>query len=233
MTGPAGSPAGRPAGTAAGSTAGPATAPASAPAEASTQEASGRRRIGRRGAAAAGGRSADAPAGVSSGEGTAAGGRWWRRRTAPWWLVALLAAVSVAAAAAGLALLARPSQADLRDSALSAGRSYVERLTTFDARTLDEDVAAVERVSTEQFSAEYGETIAAVRDQVQADQTVSAGEVVAVGLEKLEDDRAVVLVAVNAEITSAGQPARTEANRVRVELVRQDGSWLLSGVDRL
>jgi Mce-associated membrane protein len=145
----------------------------------------------------------------------------------------VLAVLAVAGVVAGAVALARPSPADLRDSALSAARSYVQTVTTFDARTLDEDVAAVRRLSTDEFAAEYEETIAAVRDQVLAEQTVSVGEVVAVGLERLEGDEAVALVAVNAEITGAGQPPRTEANRVRIALVREDGSWLIRGIDRL
>jgi hypothetical protein len=33
--------------------------------------------------------------------------------------------------------------------------------------------------------------------------------------------------------TTAGQPARTEANRLRMALVRRDGSWLVERVERL
>lgn len=132
-----------------------------------------------------------------------------------------------------LALLARPDEAETRQSAVLAATRYTTSLTTYDARTLDDDVARVRRVSTDEFAGEYAESIEDLREQITAEQRTSAGEVVGAGLEELDGDTATVLLAVDQRITAAGQPARTEATRVRVELVRRDGTWLLRSVSRV
>ncbi len=145
---------------------------------------------------------------------------------------ALVVAV-VCATALAVTLLARPSDTELRDSALVAARTYTASLTTYNAGTLDEDIARVKRVATGQFAEEYDETISSLLDQLQADQASSKGTVVGAGLERFERDEATVLVAVNQEITSAGAASRTEASRLRMVLVRRDGSWLVSDVERV
>lgn len=211
MSGPAGRPAGTVAGTAAGTVAGTvAGTPVGTPSDAAPEPepdpppASPSRRLRR-------------PAGRPS-----------------WAVVfaALLVAV-VCATALAVTLLARPSDAELRNSALEAARIYTTSLTTYDARTLDEDVARVKRVATGEFAEEYDETISGLLDQLQTDQASSAGTVVGVGIERLSRDEATVLVAVNQEITSAGSAPRTEASRLRMALVRRGGNWLVSDVQRL
>jgi Mce-associated membrane protein len=204
VTGPAGTPSGQPSGSVAGTA--PAAPPAAPPAE--------------------------PPAGPSEQADT----RGRRRRPArpSWGLVAaaLLVALLALAVVAGL-LLARPSQDDLRNSALEAARTYSASVTTYDASTLDRDVERVLRVATGDFREEYESTIDQLRPQIEQQKTVAVGTVVAAGVETLEDDRASVVVAVDQNITTAGQPARTEANRLRMALVRRDGSWLVERVERL
>lgn len=157
-----------------------------------------------------------------------------RRGGAPWWALAITSAVAVLAVLALVVVLfARPSEQALRDSALLAGRSYVTDLTTYDARTLDTDVAKVKKISSPQFAKEYDANIAKVRDTILKAQTVSTATVVGAGVEKLTGDSATVLVAVNQTFQAPGQQPRTEANRVRVVLVRTNGNWYLNGVTRL
>lgn len=147
---------------------------------------------------------------------------------------ALAAAVLVAALVlAVVALVRTPSQDEVRESALVAARTYATSLTTFDARTLDDDVERVTRASTEQFAQEYAQTIDQLRPTVEADGTVSAGTVVGVGIEELEGDTATVLVAVNQQLDSTAGTPRTEANRLRMVLERRDGRWLIRSVERL
>jgi Mce-associated membrane protein len=149
------------------------------------------------------------------------------------WL-GLVAAVVVSALVLALLWLVRPSSDDeVRDSALLAARTYTTSLTTFDARTLDEDVERVRRSSTAEFAAEYDETIAGLRETLDTQQTVSTGTVVGAGLESLEGSTASVLVAVNQQLSSGGAEPRTEANRLRMVLERRDGQWLIADVERL
>jgi Mce-associated membrane protein len=156
------------------------------------------------------------------------------RGGAPWWLLGVVGALALAGlVTSALLLLSRPSDDSLRDSALQAAQQYTTTLTSFDARTLEEDIERVKGVSAEEFVAEYEQTMAGLREQIASDQTVSVGSVLAVGMERLDGDEATVLVAVNQQITSAGAEPRTEANRVRMTLVRGDGSWLVRSVARL
>jgi Mce-associated membrane protein len=210
--GPAGTPAGRPAGTPAGKAAGSTRAVAAdAPATSTkTPEGAGT-------ASAAAGPTPKKP----------------RRAGAPWWLFALVCLLALAAAITAGVLLSRPSDADLRASAVEAGSRYTQLLVSYDASTLDDDVRRMKGVSTQEFAAEYDSTIAEVRDRIQTDRTVSVGTVRAVGVEELGEDSATVLVAVDQEITAEGEQPRTEASRVRMELVRQDGRWRVQAVERL
>lgn len=155
------------------------------------------------------------------------------RQRPPWWLLGVVAAIALAGLVTSLALLLRPSGDELRDSARTAAERYTQSLTSYDARTLDEDVARVKRVSSPTFASEYERTITALRQQISTGQLVSVGTVVGTGLERLQGRTAVVLVAVDQQVTQAGQPPRTEANRVRLTLERANGRWLLAGVERL
>lgn len=212
MTGAAGTPGGAPAGTVAGSTAG--SSPADPGPEPHDEQGAPGPAPGRR--------------------------RWLWRGPSRWpalgrrvWLAVAGAVVVGTLVLAVVALLRMPSDAEVRDSALLAARTYSTSLTTFDARTLDEDVERVRRSSTPEFAQEYDQTIAQLRETVTAEQTVSTGTVVGAGLERLSGDTATVLVAVNQEIVSAGAPPRTEANRLRMVLERREGDWLIRDVERL
>ena len=154
-------------------------------------------------------------------------------RGAPWWLVALLGVLAVGGLVLSAVLLSRPSDVELRESAVAAGTRYAEFLTTYDARTLEEDVARMAAVSTEEFAEEYRGTVEGLRARITEQSATSTGTVVGTGVERLEDETAVVLVAVDQEITGSGQEPRTEANRVRMRLVREDGSWVVAEVERL
>lgn len=149
------------------------------------------------------------------------------------WLLAAATVVVVALVLAVVSLVRAAPEAEVRESALLAARTYTTSLTTFDARTLDEDAERVRQASTESFAAEYGETIEALRAGFEAEQTVSTGTVVGAGLEQIEDGTATVLVAVNQQLVNATGEARTEANRLRMVLERRDGRWLIGSVERL
>jgi Mce-associated membrane protein len=166
-------------------------------------------------------------------EGRAARTRSALHRTAPWWVVLLVGALALVGLVGSAVLLARPDDAAVRASAVEAAERYTALLTSYDAATLEEDVARVRAVSTDGFADEYAETIDSLRDQITGQSTVSVGTVVGAGLEAVEGDTATVLVAVDQALTAQGQGARTEANRVRMTLVRQGGSWRVSAVERL
>ena len=156
-------------------------------------------------------------------------------------LVALaVALVSIAIAVVALLLGQREQeqQEAARESALAAARERTAVLTTYDHRTLDDDFATVLETATGEFNAEYRKTIEQLRPTFEKTQAVAVGEVVAAGLESLDaadggPDRAVAVVAVDQVIRTAGAAPRTERNRLRMELVRPDGTWLVQRVERL
>lgn len=165
------------------------------------------------------------------------------RSGAPWPALAVAIAVAViAVAVAAAALLSRgESAADveaLRDSALEAARERTTTLTSYDHRTLEQDMAKVLETATGEFEDDYRSTTAQLSGTFKQTQAVAKATVVAAGLEELEtpDDgpvRAVVVVAVDQVITTKGAPPRTERNRLRMELVRPESTWLVSSVERL
>lgn len=156
-------------------------------------------------------------------------------------VVALALALVCLGVAAAALLLADPAVERVdraRDSALQAARERTVTLTSYDHRRLDEDFAAVLETATGEFKAEYEKTTQQLTQTFLQQRAVAVAEVVAAGLEEADvdgegEDTAVAVVAVDQVITTTGQPARTERNRLRMELVRPDGTWLVRRVQRL
>lgn len=168
-----------------------------------------------------------------------------RRDGAPWIVVALALVFALLCLAVAGAVLATQRGTDVdasavqvRASAVEAARERTVALTSYDHRRLDEDVAGVLATATGAFEQEYASTVESLRETFVSGQVVATATVVAAGLEGevVEDEtgeRAVVVVAVDQVITTAGAEPRTEPNRLRMTLVRPDGTWLVEGVERL
>lgn len=154
-----------------------------------------------------------------------------------------VALVALALAAASLLLadpaVERAERADrARDSALQAARERTTTLTSYDHRRLDEDFAAVLETATGDFKAEYEKTTEQLKQTFLQQRAVAVGQVVAAGLEEADvdgegEDTAVAVVAVDQVVQLGATPARTERNRLRMELVRPGGTWLVRKVERL
>lgn len=167
------------------------------------------------------------------------------RSRPPWSVVAVALALAVVSLAIAVAVLltaggrsATGQLDEVRSSALQAARERTTALTTYDHRTLDRDVAAVLETATGQFEQEYRETAEQLRPTFMQTQAVAAAEVVGAGLESVQvppdgPPRAVAVVAVDQVIVTAGAPRRTERNRLRMELVRPQDTWLVARVERL
>lgn len=128
--------------------------------------------------------------------------------------------------------------AQVRASALEAARERTVALTSYDHRTLDEDVAAVLSTATGAFEQEYTSTVEQLRETFVSSQVVATSEVKAAGLEgevadTEQGERAVVVLAVDQVIATAGAEPRTETNRLRMTLVRPQDTWLVEAVERL
>jgi Mce-associated membrane protein len=153
------------------------------------------------------------------------------------WLVGGLAVVLVALLVA-LALVV--TSRDGSDEELAAAQREVARAArteavaflTVDHEDMDPLVDAVLAGATGDFAEQY----AAQRDTLVSEavrtEATSTGEVVALGVGDLDDDSATVLVAANSTVTNTrtGPDGQVRYYRLRLDLVREDGRWLTSGV---
>lgn len=164
-------------------------------------------------------------------------GRPQRAGGAPWWVVAVSVTAAVVALTLAAALLVSGGGGDDREqdrrSALDAARERTVALTSYDHRRLDADFARVLETATGPFAQEYAATTGSLRPTFVEQEAVATGEVVAAGLESASGDRAVAVVAVDQVIRTRGASPRTERNRLRMTLVRRDGTWLVEQVQRL
>ncbi len=117
------------------------------------------------------------------------------------------------------------------DEILSAARSGVVDVTSFDYLTLDQDLAEIEAVTTGDLRDEVFGTLDSRREQLISDQQVSSTEVIAASLTEASPRQATALVVLRARQKSLLTPQETVTRyRVEVTLELVDGNWLLSGL---
>jgi Mce-associated membrane protein len=168
-------------------------------------------------------------------------------------LVALLVlGLIVGVALGGKALSdARSDRADLaaaddaREEAMAAARSFAVRLTSYDYRHIDEDVAAVSAGAGDSSRCEKRDDGTPVKDAegcfkteydlaggaqfqklMKDNKAVSKGEVLSAGVVSSKGDRVVVLLAVDQTASNANRPSpRVDHTRIQLTLERIDGEW--------
>ena len=151
-------------------------------------------------------------------------------------LVPTLAAVLLALLAA-IAFLwsTRPGESavstDDYAEALQAARSGVVDLTSFDHLTLDDDIQQIRRVATGDLREESVAELDGRRQQLTELQAVVNTEVVGAGVTRADDDDATVLMVIQSTQESGANPqAQISRYRIQVDLAKEDGRWLLSGI---
>jgi Mce-associated membrane protein len=148
--------------------------------------------------------------------------------------VALLAALAVAAAAVLLVAAPKVSEAgtreDRREAVLTAARQQAVNFTTLDYRRLDRDLGRVEAGATGQFRNQFRSGAAELTELVTQNKAVAKGEVLEAGIVSEDADSARVLVVADSEVTNTGSGGEPQMRhyRIRMDLVRQDGRWLVS-----
>ena len=114
---------------------------------------------------------------------------------------------------------------------LSAARSGVVDVTSFDYLTLDQDIAEIEEVTTGDLREEVSTTLQDRREQLIIDEQVSSTEVIAASLTEATATQARALIVLRARQKSLLTPQETVTRyRVEVTLELVDGRWLLSGL---
>jgi len=160
------------------------------------------------------------------------------RLVAPLWLAALLAVLALlGAAAVGLAVTlpgGDGSQSE-RDQALSAAKTEVPVILSYDYRHFDADQAKAKSMLTGRAVADYSKAMAtSVQPAVVKNKAVVQAETDGAGVEAVAPDGHQVTVVVFGEqkVTNSSLSApRTDLFRIRATLDLVDGHWLVSKFD--
>jgi Mce-associated membrane protein len=121
-----------------------------------------------------------------------------------------------------------------RDVALAA-RGETLALLTVDHRNMDALVDRVLAGATGAFAREYAARRDALVRRAVRQQSVSSGTVAALGIDRFDGDSATVLVAANGRARNVSTNGTTQSRfyRLRLEMVRIEGRWLASAVERV
>lgn len=143
-------------------------------------------------------------------------------------LVLLLAGV-------GFLWFTRPGRSPVRTDdyvqVLQAARSGVVDVTSFDYLTLDDDLEQIRRVTTGDLKKEAVDQLDSRRQQITDTQATVNTEVVGAGVTSATDTSGTVLLVIQStQKSSASQQAEVLRYRIRVEVEKKGGRWLLSGI---
>jgi Mce-associated membrane protein len=138
-------------------------------------------------------------------------------------------------AAVAYLFLTRPDGSSIRvddyTEALQAARSNVVDLTSFDHLTLDDDIEQARRVTTGDLREESVAELDGQRQAITEGEVVVSTEVIGAGVTRVTDDRASVLLVIQATQSSEGsEQSQVSRYRIEADLVRQGDRWLLSGI---
>ena len=129
----------------------------------------------------------------------------------------------------------RPEAAAIRADdyaeALQAARSNVVDLTSFDHLTYDDDIEEARRVTTGELRQATVDRLEKSRKQIVDGKVVNNSEVLDAGVTRVTDDAAtVVLLIESTEGTEESERTGVRRYPVEVQMVKQDGRWLLSRI---
>jgi Mce-associated membrane protein len=161
-----------------------------------------------------------------------------RRRRPTVFVVAVttltLLAVTLATVGVILTLQYRAAEADeaRRQAVLQAARQQIINLVSISAETADHDIKRLLEGATGQFADELETRSQAFAEVVKQAQVKSNGEISEVGIVRVDDNSARVLVAAKAIVRNTAAPEGEERNyRFAVNLEHQGDRWLVSTVE--
>lgn len=113
-----------------------------------------------------------------------------------------------------------------------AGRRLATLVTTYDHRTIQEDIAEVLDNSTGEFRDQYQGASSALSDLMKETKAVAKGTVLEIAVAESEPGRAKLLVFVDQEVRNNDRPKpKIDRTRVVLTLVEQDGRWLIEALE--
>ncbi|MGY1809100.1 hypothetical protein ACI8AF_17150 [Blastococcus sp. SYSU D00669] len=129
----------------------------------------------------------------------------------------------------------RPEESPVRTDdyvdVLQAARSGVVDLTSFDYVTIDDDIEEARRITTGDLREETVQQLDSSRQQLTDSEAVVQTEVVGAAVTRADAERGTVLLVIQStQKTNTAEQAQVVRYRVEVELAKEDGRWLLSGL---
>jgi hypothetical protein len=138
-------------------------------------------------------------------------------------------------AATAFLWLTRPGRSAVQTGnyvgALTAARSAVVDMTSFDYLTLDDDIEQIRRVATGGLRDQAVKELDGRRKEISDAQAVASTEIVGAGVTRATASDATALMVIQVTQKSAANPqAQVVRYRIRVELQKPQDRWLLSGI---
>jgi Mce-associated membrane protein len=123
---------------------------------------------------------------------------------------------------------------DARSAALNAATTLALDATNYDYRQIDQDYQAVIDRSTGDFRQLFLAASAGAKKKIIDFQARSQGKIYDAAVRDITIDRATVLVILDQQVVNSSPDGpRAERDRLRLTLVRSDGSWLVSKLESL
>lgn len=117
-------------------------------------------------------------------------------------------------------------------AAAAAASAEVEGLIDISGATSDADMARLLDGATADFRSELEAQADRLQKALAANRVEASGEAVSAGVVELDGDRATVIVAATGTVRNKSTRAAEPRNyRLKVDLVRSDGDWLVSGLE--
>ncbi|MCA1007154.1 mce associated protein mas1a [Rhodococcus hoagii] len=147
--------------------------------------------------------------------------------------VAVLAALAVVfAALAGWQWWEQRQLDTLRDQAVETTRDYAQTVASFDYQNLDANRDKIAGMSTPEFTGQYNKMVDALRSLVTDGQGQATATVSNIGVESVDDSRAVVLAFVDQEAKNVIAPeGKSQKYRMVVTLDRDGDRWIVDNVE--
>ena len=125
-------------------------------------------------------------------------------------------------------------EADARSSAQVESVNDLEKILSYDYRSLDKSTAASAKLMTPSFRKKYSDTADRVRADAPKLKAVVKAQVVASSVVSAKKDKVKALLFVNQTTTrkDLAQP-RVDLNRVEVTLVKSGDDWLVDNIQAL
>lgn len=152
------------------------------------------------------------------------------------WIVAVaMVAVLACAGSEGWLLFQRHQKDVAAQQALAAAEKYVVTLTSVDSDTLDKHVADVLDGSTGEFNDNYAKTARGQHGQHVVNNKVRThGRVVESAVKSATTSKVQVLLMVDQSVSSLATPEpQIDRSRIKMNMQKIDGRWLVSRVELL